>query len=297
LAADSTGDDLSVGQTNHAEDGTELIGKNTNDHLFGNDYVLQATAPRDLFFTDAIRGVAEGDSNGVFGTSGQASGSAGVLGRISSANGAGVRGENDQGPAVQGVSAPTDSAFQGVGVRGEGQDPDNLGLEVVGVEGISAHSIGVRGLSGPVTGLATGSIGVLGAAESANGRGVRGESDAGVGVDGWAANGIGVSAGSAGSIALNAVSARDRAGVFQSGDPVRDGTSRGGLAQLRLVPAHDGLLPTNGQLGDLWAHFSQTPRENRQKFVSLWLCVNDDPVEWEQIALSGVRSLGGDPAS
>lgn len=297
MAADNTGDDLSVGETNHAQDGTELVGKNTKDHLFGNDYVLQATAPRDLFATDAIRGVAEGDSNGVFGTSGQASGFAGVLGRISSANGAGVRGENDQGPAVHGVSAPTDSSFLGIGVRGEGQDPGNLGLEVVGVEGVSAHSIGVRGLSGTVSGLATGSIGVLGAAESAEGLGVRGESDTGVGVEGWATNGIGVSAGSAGSIALNALSARDRAGVFQSGDPAGGGTSSGGLAPLRLVPSHDGLLPRSGQLGDMWAHFSQTLRDNRQKSVSLWLCVNDDPVEWEQIVLSGVRIPGGDSAS
>jgi hypothetical protein len=297
LAADDTGDDFIVGYTNHAEDGTELVGQNTKDHLFGNDYVFQATSPRDLFFTDAIRGIVEGDGNGVFGTSGQASSSAGVLGRISSANGAGVRGENDQGPAVKGVSAPIDRAFLGVGVRGEGQDPDNLGLEVVGVEGVSANSIGVRGLSGPVSGLATGPIGVLGAAEKADGRGVRGESDVGIGVDGWAANGVGVRAGSAGSIALNALSARDRAGVFQSGDPASAGTSSGGLAQLRLVPAHDGLLPPSGQLGDLWAHFSQAPLQNRQKSVSLWLCVNDDPVEWEQILLSGVRSLGGDPAS
>jgi hypothetical protein len=175
--------------------------------------------------------------------------------------------------------------------------PDNLGLEVGGVEGVSANSIGVRGLSGAVSGLATGSIGVLGAADQAGGRGVRGESDVGIGVDGWATNGIGVKAGSAGSIALNAVSARDRAGVFQSGDPSSAGTSSGGRAQLRVVPTHDGLLPTSGQLGDLWAHFSQTPREPRQKFVSLWLCVNDDPVEWEQILLSGVRSLGGDAAS
>jgi hypothetical protein len=297
LAADSSGDDLTVGYTNHAEDGTELVGNNTNDHLFGNDYVFQATSPRDLFVTDAIRGISEGDGNGVFGTSGQASGYAGVLGRISSANGAGVRGENDQGPAVHGVSAPTDSSFLGVGVRGEGQDPDNLGLEVLGVEGISEHSIGVRGLSGPVSGLATGSIGVLGAAQQAEGRGVRGESDTGVGVDGWATNGIGVSAGSAGSIALNALSARDRAGVFQSGDPNGGGTSSGGVAQLRLVPARDPLLPTSGRLGDVWAHFSQSLRENRQKFVSLWLCVNDDPVEWEQIQLSGTRAPGGDPAS
>jgi hypothetical protein len=196
---------------------------------------------------------------------------------------------------VHGVSAPTDSAFTGVGVRGEGQDPDSLGLEVVGVEGVSAASIGVRGLSGPVSGLATGSIGVLGAAVKPGGRGVRGESDGGVGVEGWAANGVGVQAGSAAAVALSALSARDRAGVFQSGDPASPGTSTAGVAQLRLVPAHDDVLPTNGQLGDLWAHFSRPVQENRQKTVSLWLCVNDDPVEWEQILLSGVRSAGGDP--
>jgi hypothetical protein len=296
LAADDTGDDLVVGYTNHADDGTELVGKNTNDHLFGNDYVFQATSPRDLGWVDAIRGVAEGDGNGVFGTSGQASGYAGVLGSISSANGAGVRGENDQGPAVQGVSAPTDSFFKGVGVRGEGQDPDGLGLEVVGVEGIST-SIGVRGLSGPVSSTATGSIGVLGAAADPAGQGVRGECDGGVGVEGWSTNGVGVTAGSAASIALHAVSARDRAGVFQSGELTGSGTTRAGVAQVQLVPAHDAVLPPTGQLGDLWAHYSRPVQDNRRKNVSLWLCVNDDPVEWEKIVLSGVRSAGGDPAS
>jgi hypothetical protein len=83
-------------------DGTELVGKNSEDHIFGNDYVFQATSPRDPGFTDAIRGIAEGEGNGIFGSSGQARAYAGVLGRIKSANGAGVKGENDQGPAGYG---------------------------------------------------------------------------------------------------------------------------------------------------------------------------------------------------
>src|SRR5215470_7253829 len=100
VPAEDTGDHLIAGETNHAGDGTELVGKNPEDHVFGNDYVLQATSPRELGFTDAIRGIAEGDGNGVFGSSGQAGSGAGVLGRTSSSNGAAVKGENDQGVAV-----------------------------------------------------------------------------------------------------------------------------------------------------------------------------------------------------
>jgi len=294
LAADDTGDDLTVGETNHAEDGTELVGNNTADHIFGNEYVFQATAPNDLLGTDAIRGIAEGYGNGVFGSSGQATGYAGVLGRIRSSLGAGVRGENEQGAAVHGLSSPTDATGPiGTGVRGEARDPNNHGLQGVGVEGISTNGIGVRGLSGEPADLATGAIGVLGAADSAGGRGVRGQTNLGTGVQGWATNGVGIDAGSASSVALNAASARDRAGVFQSGDPSSMGTSIGGVAQLQLVPAADSALPTNGHLGDVWAHFSQSVHDNRRKTVSLWLCVNDDPVEWEQIVLSGVRTAGG----
>jgi hypothetical protein len=290
-AADDVGDDLEVGLTNHSQAGTELVGTPGDEDDFVNDYVFQAfVSPVVGHAVDALRGIARGPGSGVFGTS--TAPGVGVLGQLSG-GGAGVRGVNDEGPGVHGFFAATASSTSGVGVLGEAQDPENTGFRGIGVQGTSKNGTGVDGIS---NGTETDSIGVHGQADNQYGVGVRGESGDGIALQGLSGNGYGLDAQSAGSIAVNGLSGRDRAAVLQSGDEFTMGgsvISAKGRAQLRLVPAQEAVLPTSGELGDIWAHFSQPLADNRRKSVTLWLCVSDDPVEWEKITVSGVRVPGG----
>lgn len=149
---------------------------------------------------------------------------------MSGVGGAGVKGENDAGAAVLGVSAPTLAGQPvGVGVRGLALDPDNQGFQGVGVEGISAHGIGVAGTA---NGTETGAIGVQGIADDLIGIGVRGRSSLGIGVVATSGDGVGLTAHSSADSALEAQSNRARAGcssrVRRRRPPLASWRARGG---------------------------------------------------------------------
>ncbi len=293
MGADDSGDDLVVGEHNEAEDGTHLVATVNDDGTYGDDYVFQASVTPLVGHTvDGLRGISRGLGNGVFGTTG--SGGAGVLGRVDGTAGAGVRGENLTGAAVLGVSAPTDPAQPlGVGVRGLAQDPANKGLQGVGVEGRSQNGIGVRGIS---DGTETGAVGVLGIADAIADIGVGGTSNDGIGVRGRSTNGTGVDAHSDTDDALVATSVRGRGGVFQSGKGAKAPiglASAGGIAQARLVPSVDGVLPVAGKLGDLYAIVSNVATREHGG-VLLFLCVQEGtPPMWQRVQLDPTPQPGG----
>ena len=55
------------------------------------------------------------------------------------------------------------------------------------------------------------------------------------------------------------------------------------------VPSQDAKLPAKAHIGDLYAHLS--------KSVNLYLCVNDTPVQWQQVQLGATKYAGGQSAT
>jgi hypothetical protein len=136
--------------------------------------------------------------------------------------------------------------------------------------------------------------------ESPSGPGVSGFCPLGVGTAGESKSGNGVRAISQDGVAAFASSIQERAGVFlsgtvapQAGPLVR--TSKGGIAQVRLVPSADPKLPTKGSMGDLFMHL-QTSAVASPIAVNLYLCVNDQPVQWQQVQLGTTKFAGGQNA-
>jgi hypothetical protein len=184
----------------------------------------------------------------------------------------------------------------GIGVLGKGGesnsevsvDIDRAGLGsrvgVVGVGGNSAGDpgIGVVGIGGNAMGSTgeTGEVGVFGSGGRPRGTGVLGDGDAGIGVNGRSRIG--------------------RGGVFTSGSPgalspIPDTSTKGGIAQVRLIPSEDNTFPTDGRVGDLWVHASPDPNKNIA--ATLWLCIredNDGTKRWSQVVTAGFFA-GGDP--
>lgn len=66
MAGDDTGDDLVIGETNHGQDSTELVGNVNDDGTYGGDYIFQAfVSPLIDHPTDALRGISINGGSGV----------------------------------------------------------------------------------------------------------------------------------------------------------------------------------------------------------------------------------------
>jgi hypothetical protein len=266
--ADDIGDDIELGNWNHCSSGTMFeLDLEDGANAFSDTQVM-SVFPQPLgqagFPVHGI--VASGTLGGsaIVGTLVGIGDGAAIIGQGMSLTNPGVLGTNDLGPGVSGIS----NAPAGIGVLGQADKGSGIG-----VFGESSSSFGT---------------GVLGNCNS--GTGVSGASGSGTGVSGFSSSGYAVTA-TSGGIALVAASGSDRGGVFLSGS-VGAGpasrTSQGGIAQLRLVPAKDAKLPTKAHIGDLYAHLT--------KFVSLYLCVNDSPVQWQQLQLGTTTYAGGQSA-
>jgi hypothetical protein len=282
--ADDTGDDIEIGESNQADLGTSLVLVPTEaDQSLLSDFVLSVDVVQGpgLKAVNGIvsRGIAGG--SGVVGTS-DTLGGPGVLG-IGTAAAAGVMGTNAFGTGVSGIS--TDPSGSGVGVSG-------ISDKGFGVLGNSAHGVGVDGVS---------SIGVGVHGISSSGDGVFGRSLlAGTGVVAESGSGIGVRARTGTGVAVFASSTHERGGVFLSGSVPFEAspgirTSQEGIAQVRLVPSSSPKLPTKGSMGDLFAHVVVSPNPTAPP-VNLFLCVSDNPVQWQQVQLAPKIYPGGSNA-
>jgi hypothetical protein len=251
--ADDVGDDLEIGNLNHADLGTEFT-LDLPDAAFsyGDDAVLFVRPASEISTgipVDGIKATGTAGGSALVGTA-LIGGGAAIIGRASSSTNPGVLGTNDMGIGVSGISS---SALSGIGVSGS----CNNGTGVFG--------------------------------GSSTGSGVVGNSDSSAGVFGFGASGSGVYGTSpTGTGVIGESALTGRGGVFVSGSGLTPWkTTKGGIAQLRLVPSADANLPTKAAMGDLYAH--------RSKTVNLYLCVNDAPVQWRQVQL-GTTYAGGQMA-
>jgi hypothetical protein len=184
MGSDVDGDDLTAGQTNKAQSGTELA---VDQVELGdaNDYILQVKHEKGSPRVGAIRGIA-----GLFGVSGHG-GDTGVFGEGS----IGVQGEGKIGIQGKSESVAIDGVGGELGLRANGsqagilaiaQSDEGIGVLAVGQTGVDAVSprnsngVGVSGRGG--TGiLGTGDItGVVGSAVGNVGTGVSGSGFIGV---------------------------------------------------------------------------------------------------------------------
>ena len=312
MAANDTGDDITIGQTNKGEDGTELVGQQSKEGGFGNDYVLLLTQSPLINRTavDGLKSIAIKQGRGVVG---QADAIAGVFGScLGSGKGdIGVRGENNwvdtPGHLGEGVGVlGTVKLRNGVGVRGENTASAQPGIAIVGESSVGTA---VQGISHGFSG-----VGVEGLANAGDeGTGVHGEADGalGVGVSGVSGRGTGVSGSSTGGVG----GAFSAGGGLQSGDapPGRAGVfGSDSAAQVRLVPhktlnpptsnqpyavqtlittGQETAFPANGQTGDLLCTtllVQPSAGGPPSEIAALWFCEKGGvdkahPAQWRQV--------------
>ena len=276
-AAANTGDSITAGFANTAEDATTLNfdgSANPGVVFLANDTLLTAG---ESHFPAALAGWAgTNTSYGVYGFT-LADGAAGVIGQtplggaadgvrgIASASQAfGVRGTNSDGTAVAGSSdAVTDNAAAILGTI-TSSDPGNFSAAVKGENnGTKSAGIGVWG------------------DQMGSGWGVYGTSATGIGVNAESGTGTGLAAtGTTGVSAFGtkvAVTAEGPTAIRASGVGTgsRGGTFVGAAAQLKLNPGTRSTHPASGQRGDLYA----------DKTGRLWYCKKSgNPATWHQIA-------------
>jgi hypothetical protein len=329
MAAHNTGDDITFGQTNTGQDGTELRGDANDEGGFGNDFVLQLKVSPIIIHrnaVDGLRSIAVKQGRGVFA---QAEEIAGVFGSClgSGLDDIGVRGENvwddsagkgnGQGVGVLG----TVKLQQGVGVRGENTAiPTPSGGSAIAVVGHSSIGTGVQGSSDGLAGDAV--IGVEGLANAGNfGTGVHGQANG--------TSSVGVKAESDVGTAIEAIiSPGGVGGVF---DATKNGLplpppGRAGVfgsesaAQVYLAP-HQPLkqpasnqtqpvqalitkglaaeFPANGQAGDLLCTTVRVREpQGEVELGTLWFCEQGgtdktNPAHWRQVLLGPVFSGQG----
>jgi hypothetical protein len=210
MAASGDGDDLTAGQTNHSDSGTELICSPRDGHP-GNDYVLQV---RPGLLLDPVNGIKGfGSLSGLVGEGNfGVSANGGQIGVAGNGNSVGVWGTNPQGGYAVLGEATSNAGVVGrsvssVGVWGSvntsfgvlGESTNNAGVvgrstNSIGVWGTVGTSFGVLGESSSnagVVGRSTSSVGVWGTSAD-GGFGVLGEGTNNVGVVGRSANSVGV---------------------------------------------------------------------------------------------------------
>ena len=180
MAANNTGDDITFGQTNAGQDGTELRADANDEGGFGNDFVLQLRVSPVIIHRNAVDGlrcVAVKQGRGVFA---QAEEIAGVFGSClgSGVHDIGVRGENEwvdppdgsnpgQGVGVLGIV----QLEKGIGVRGDNTASTNRNAgPAIAVLGHSSIGTGVQGVSnGKAGGAVIGVEGIANVGDSATG--------------------------------------------------------------------------------------------------------------------------------
>ena len=185
MAAHNTGDDITFGQTNTGQDGTELRGDANDQGGFGNDYVLQLRVSPVILHrnaVDGLRSIAVRQGRGVVG---QAEEIAGVFGTClgSGLDDIGVRGENEWDDTAPGHHLGDGHGVRvlgtvrlqnGVGVRGENVASAQPGIAIVGESSVGT---GVQGISHGFSGK-----GVEGLAnDGAEGVGVHGQANGALG--------------------------------------------------------------------------------------------------------------------
>lgn len=309
IGADDIGDDIEIGNTNYCPQGTSLLFDIGGP---GSDPAGDEGDPRSFMLRVQVLGSTPAlfdiDINGI---EVQGFGNGSAVSAQQLGPGPAVLGNNSIGTGVSGIS----TAHNGIGVFGQGGDggvgvhgKSDLGIAVWGnstsgtaVEGSSHSGFGVWGDSkskSGVEGTSHSGPGVRG--NSHLGSGVRGTSDlesgvfgsspSGTGVLGTSSHGNGVAAISNDGVALLSSSTSERGGVFASGLwPRGSSTSEGGIAQVRLVPSSAPNLPTQGSIGDLFVHqvlVPPAPNAPPQFAINLYLCVNDQPVHWQQVQLA-----------
>jgi hypothetical protein len=185
MGADDSGEDLTCGETNSCQNGTELLIQGDENGWFPNTYMLKVGPDQTLVTrsVDAIQSHAIGDGNGI-----SAEGGTGVYGHGRDIGVAGTGGRN-------GVFACTEGAdlflAQAAGVFGSAH-----GTDTSGVIGVTSGGFGVFGFAEDggfgVVGNATTRPGVLGSSDSSagvvgsgtEGPGVLGRSTGSTGVEG-----------------------------------------------------------------------------------------------------------------
>jgi hypothetical protein len=329
MAAHNTGDDITFGQTNTGQDGTELRGDANDEGGFGNDYVLQLKVSPIIIHrnaVDGLRSIAVKQGRGVFGQAEEIAGvfgtclgsglddigvrgenvwddsagkgngqGVGVLGTVKLELGVGVRGENTASTTPNGGSAIAVVGESSVGTCVQGISNGLAGGAVIGVEGLANAGDFGTGVHGQANG--TSSVGVL--AESDVGTAIKGSSPSGVG---------GVFDATGGGLQLADIPP-GRAGVFGSDS----------AAQVRLVP-HQPLkqpalnqtfavqalitkglaaeFPANGQAGDLLCTTMRGEPPRDVEIGTLWFCEKGgtdqaNPAHWRQVLLGPVFSGQG----
>jgi hypothetical protein len=267
MAADDTGDDITIGENNIATDGTKLtmapdddgnVALDTAVLTVGTNINLAQVPDALLHGVDGIRvhGFAKG--SGLVADVEEGGGTA-IVGLGNSVKNPGVLGTNALGTGVIGRSEASNSP------------------EAIGVLGQCDFGTGVKGESQLV--------------------GVEGRSPGGAGVVGTSGFGPGVKALSGESTAIFALSIKSRGAIFSSGtgQPTPGEfaqTTHGGIAQVRLVPSDERKLPSLGFVGDLYLYWVKPAVGNDPGEVNLYLCVNHSPVQWQQVQL-GPRLPGG----
>jgi hypothetical protein len=310
MAANNTGDDITIGQTNAGQDGTELRADANDEGGFGNDFVLQLRVSPILTHrnaVDGLRSIAVKQGRGVFA---QAEEIAGVFGSClgSGSDDIGVRGENEWDDSAgkgngQGVGVlGTVTLRDGVGVRGE----NFTGTGVKGVShGVAGSAIGVEGLAND----GNFGTGVHGQANGAGGVGVKAESDVGTAIKAI------ISPGGVGGVfdaTKNGLPLPPpgRAGVFGSESaaqvylvphpPLKQpALNKTFPVQVLITKGLEAEFPANGQAGDLLCTTVQVGKPPRDDEIgTLWFCEKGgtdktNPAHWRQVLLGPVFSGQG----
>jgi hypothetical protein len=293
--ADDIGDDIEIGNENYCRNGTTLmldvggLGSDPADDEGGpSSFMLRVQSMGEFV------GLSATDINGI---EVQGFGNGSAVSAQQLGHGPAVLGNNSMGPGVSGIS----TAPGGIGVSGKSDSGIGVWGKSVsrsGVEGNSQSGFGVWGDSHSGSGVEGSSYsgsGVKGTSHLESG--VFGKSpSSGSGVLGVSSSGNGVTALSQDGVALLSASTSERAGVFVSGSRKRgSSTSEGGIAQVRLVPSSAPNLPTQGSIGDLFVHQVLLPIVNApaQQVINLYMCVNDQPVQWQQVQLAPKVYPGG----
>jgi hypothetical protein len=328
MAANNTGDDITIGQTNAGQDGTELRADANDEGGFGNDFVLQLRVSPILTHrnaVDGLRSIAVKQGRGVFA---QAEEIAGVFGSClgSGSDDIGVRGENEWDDSAgkgngQGVGVLGTVKWElGVGVRGENTASATPSSgSAIAVLGNSLVGTGVQGIS---NGQAGGAVGVEGLANGGNfGTGVHGQANGTASVGVKAESDVGtaikaiISPGGVGGVfdaTKNGLPLPPpgRAGVFGSESaaqvylvphpPLKQpALNKTFPVQVLITKGLEAEFPANGQAGDLLCTTVQVGKPPRDDEIgTLWFCEKGgtdktNPAHWRQVLLGPVFSGQG----
>jgi hypothetical protein len=279
--ADDQGEDIEIGNENHCPIGTTVSLDPDEQGQFG-PFIIRVTLNSNTpgGFNTPINGIEVEGGGG-----GSAVVATAIGPSATSGSAVAAQAESAASPAVLATNDP------GAGVVGISTVAVGTNIPSAGVIGVSTKTVPPPV---PSPKLPTG---VAGFTDSADGVGVLGECDSPTGIGVLAlSRGIALKAQSSHTTGGHANSLTERGGVFLSGVSTnKERTTKGGIAQLRLVPAEEQTLPTKGAIGDLYAHRT-TPPKGRPRKIRLYLCISNAPVQWQQVHLDPTVFDGGSPA-